>query len=244
MSFNWKKCQLLKTKVYYLEYIIENEKVTSSDEKTDAVKHFPKPMNIRAVQSFLSLTGYFQKFIPGYSFIARPLANLLQNGVEFYFDEEQEHAFKQLKSALSDKPVLHLYCPIAETELHTDASASRYGAILLQRNSVDCMFHPVYYASEKTSLAEAKYDSYRLEVLAVVKALRKFRVYLIGISFTIVTDCKAFTQTMKKRNICAQVARFLHIRVPVYDCASFRKQHATRRCPKSLVTSGYVNRRM
>lgn len=71
------------------------------------------------------------------------------------------------------------------------------------------MFHPVYYASGKTTPTEAKYDSYRLEVLAVrVRVLKKFRVYLIGISFTIVTDCKVFTQIMKKKDICAQIARW------------------------------------
>ncbi|EFN76051.1 Diacylglycerol kinase theta [Harpegnathos saltator] len=43
LLFNWKKCQMLKSKVEYLEHIIESEKVTPSDEKTNAVKHFPKP---------------------------------------------------------------------------------------------------------------------------------------------------------------------------------------------------------
>ena len=70
------------------------------------------------------------------------------------------------------------------------------------------MFHPIYYASGKTTPAEAKYDSYRLEVLAIVKALKKFRIYLIGIPFTIVIDCKAFMQTMKKKDICPQIARW------------------------------------
>lgn len=121
---------------------------------------------------------------------------------------EERRAFNELKSILSEKPVLRLYCPTAETELHTDASALGFGAILLQRDSEDRMFHPVYYASGKTTPTEAKYDSYRLEVLAVVRALKKFRIYLIGISFTIVTDCKAFTQTMKKKDICAQIARW------------------------------------
>lgn len=136
------------------------------------------------------------------------MTDLLKDGVDFIFGKEQEHAFDQLKLVLSDKPILRLYRPTTETELHTDASALGYGAILLQRDSEDRMFHPVYYASGKTTPAEAKYDSYRLEVLAIVKALKKFRLYLYGISFTIVTDCRAFMQTMKKKDICAQVARW------------------------------------
>jgi len=40
---------------------------------------------------------------------------------------------------------------------------------------VDQRFHPVYYYSDKTTPAE--YSSYELEVLAIIKALKKFRVY-------------------------------------------------------------------
>jgi len=87
----------------------------------------------------------------------------------------------------SDKPVLNLYRVKAETELHTDVSALGYGAILFQRNNEDQRFHFMYYSSGKTTPAEAKYSSYELEILAIVKALKKFRVYLLGIAFTFVT---------------------------------------------------------
>lgn len=205
---NWKKCQFLRIKVTYLGHVIEGGKVSPSEDKSNAVKNFPKLTSIKMVQGFLGLTGYFRKFIPQYSIIARPLSDLLRNGTEFRFEDAQEQAFNELKKALSTKPILHLYRSTAETELHTDASALGFGAILLQRSDEDGKMHPVYYASGKTSPAEAKYDSYKLEVLAVVKALKKFRVYLIGISFTIITDCKAFTQTIKKKDLCAQVARW------------------------------------
>jgi hypothetical protein len=48
---------------------------------------------------------------------------------------------------------------------------------LLQRDSEDSAYHLVYYSSGKTSPAVEKYISYELEVLANVKALKKFRVY-------------------------------------------------------------------
>lgn len=52
---------------------------------------------------------------------------------------------------LSNKPILKLYKPGAETELHTDASKFGYGAILLQKSGSDNAFHPVYYASGQTT---------------------------------------------------------------------------------------------
>lgn len=86
---------------------------------------------------------------------------------------------------MSAKPVLRLYNVKAETELHTDACMYGFGAILLQRNSENGAMHPVYYASAKTA-AEKRYTSYELEVLTIVKALKKFRVYLLGLSFKII----------------------------------------------------------
>lgn len=88
-----------------------------------------------------------------------------------------------MKIALSNKPVLKLYKAGLKTELHTDASKFGYGAILLQKDHSDNAFHPVYYASEKTTPAEEKYSSYELEVLAVVKSLKKFRSVFIRYSF-------------------------------------------------------------
>ena len=46
--------------------------------------------------------------------------------------------------------------------------------------------------SKKTKKEERNYTSYELEALAIVEALRKLRVYLLGIQFKIITDCAAF----------------------------------------------------
>jgi len=104
--------------------------------------------------------------------------------------------------------VLKFYKINAETEFHTDASMNGFGAILLQKDEVDNAWHPIYYSSHKTTSAEQKYPSYELEVLAIVKALKKFRIYLLGIPFTIVTDCRAFVTTMNKKDLCVRIARW------------------------------------
>lgn len=147
--------------------------------------------------------------MPGYSAIARPLSNLLKMDVRFQFGAAERGAFEQLKMILSERPVLSSFRVGAETKLHTDASIYGFGAILLQKNSEDQTLHPVYYASGKTTPAEQKYPSYELEVLAIVRALKRFRTYLLGIKFKIVTDCRAFTQTMSKRYLCVRVARWV-----------------------------------
>jgi len=61
--------------------------------------------------------------------------------------------------------------------------------------------------SKKTTEAERKYSSYELEALTVVEALKKFRIYLLGKTFKIVTDCYAFQQTMHKQDLTPRIAR-------------------------------------
>lgn len=207
LHLNWQKCKFLQTKIEYLGHVVTDGTIEPSECKTKAVIKFPVPKCVKDIQSFLGLTGYFRKFICRYSIIARPLTNLLRSNVEFRFGKDEEQAFQNLKFALSNKPVLKLYKIGVETELHTDASKFGYGAILLQKGSDD-VFDPTYYASGKTTPAEEKYTSYELEVLAIVKSLKKFRVYLLGIHFKIITDCKAFTLTMNKRDLCVRVARW------------------------------------
>ncbi|GFW08601.1 transposon Tf2-6 polyprotein [Trichonephila clavipes] len=63
--------------------------------------------------------------------------------------------------------------------------------------------------SKKINTAEEKYSSYiyELEVLAIVAALKKLRVYLLGQKVKIVTDCSAFQKTMGKKDLVTRIAR-------------------------------------
>lgn len=98
LNINWSKSHFLKDKIEYLGHIIENGCMRPSEHKTRAVINFPTPTNTRQVQSFLGLTGYFRKFVSGYSKITRPLSDLLKKDVKFHFDSEQELAFPELKN--------------------------------------------------------------------------------------------------------------------------------------------------
>lgn len=209
LQLSWKKCKFLKDRISYLGYVITNNTKLPSEEKTKAVVNYPRPESIAQIQSFLGLTGYFRKFIADYSIIAKPLSDLLKKNSKFVFGEQQEAAFELLKRKLSDGPVLQIFSYEAETELHTDASKEGYGAVLLQRNPEDKLLHPVYYMSRKTTDAEKNYCSYELEILAVIEALKKFRVYLLGIRFKIMTDCAAFQLTMNKKDLSTRVARWI-----------------------------------
>lgn len=156
----------------------------------------------------MGLSGFCRKFIENYAVIAQPLTNLLRKDVDFQIGEEELKAFENLKSKLISTPVLSIYSPLAETELHCDASSLGFGAILLQRQA-DNKFHPVMYFSRRTSETESKYHSFMLETLAIVYALERFHIYLHGIKFKVYTDCNSLKHTVSKKDINPQINRWV-----------------------------------
>lgn len=105
--------------------------------------------------------------------------------------------------------ILRIYNPEAcNTGVYINASQWGFGAVLLQTDGDDSCLNPVCYMSKKTTKAQQKFHSYELEVLAIVKTLKKFRVYMLGLHFKIVTDCAAFTKTLEKRELATRVARW------------------------------------
>lgn len=72
----------------------------------------------------------------------------------------------------------------------------------------DGKFHPVAYFSKTTTASEAKFHSFELETLAIIYSLQRFRVYLEGIPFKIITDCNSLTLTLNKKQVNARIARW------------------------------------
>ena len=209
------KCKFLFEKIEYLGYSISAEGISPTETGIDAVLRFPVPESVRHVQSFLGLCSYFRKFIEKFAIIAKPLYDLLRKSKDFKFTEIELDAFEKLKQTLITAPILAIYSPNDVTELHCDASALGFGAVLMQKKS-DLKWHPIFYFSKRTTETESKYHSFELETLAIVYALKRFRVYLQGISFKIITDCNSLKLTLAKKDINPRIARWA-LELQTYD---------------------------
>lgn len=210
------KCYFFHTNVDYLGFEVSEKGIRPGLRKTDAVFNFPCPKDVHNVRQFLGLASYFRRFIKGFSQIAKPLTALLKKGCQWLWGSEQNDAFCKLKNALTSRPVLALYNPKAETQIHTDASKSGIGSVLLQKQD-DGLFKPIAYYSRQTSPEESHFSSYELETLAVIASLTKFRTYVLGSKFTIVTDCNSLRATFLKRDMIPRVARWWSL-IQEYDC--------------------------
>jgi len=204
---NHSKCQFLKSRIEFLGYIISRNNITLSTKHTEAIDGFRVPLNVHDVQRFLGLASYFRKFIQNFAVKAKPLQELLRKNSSFDFDKKCLESFNSLKKELTTYPVLALYNPLAETELHTDACSSGLGGVLMQRQPSG-LFAVVAYYSKSTNQAEKNYHSFELEMLAIVRAIERFHLYLYGINFTVVTDCNALVHAITKANLNPRIARW------------------------------------
>lgn len=205
MELNYNKCQFVKFEIQYLGYIVNKNGITLSEEHVKAIMDFPPPKNEKQVQSFLGLSNYFRKFIRDYASITEPLQALLRKSNEFNFNDSCLSAFNLIKGELTSKPILAICDPEAPTEFHTDASSAGFGGILFQKQK---KMENVSYFSKSTNKAEKQYHSFELEMLAVVRAVERYHVYLYCIHFTIITDCNSLVFAMSKINLNPRIARW------------------------------------
>lgn len=201
------KCYFLLECIDYLGYTIDCKGVRPNQQNILAITHYPIPRNEHELQSFLGLISYFSKFIKNFASIAKPLYDLLKAKTPFVWTDRESNCFKILKNIIISEPVLAIYAPEAETELHCDASSYGFGSVLLQKQA-DGKLHPISYFSKRTTQTESKYHSFELEALAIVYSLERFRVYLQGISFKIVTDCNSLKQTLERKEINPRIMRW------------------------------------
>lgn len=94
-------------------------------------------------------------------------------------------------------------------------------AILLQKQKTD-QWAPVAYYSQSTNDAESRYHSFELEMLAVVKLIERFHIYLYGIQFTVIINCHALVYAINKAHLSPRIARWT-LRLQSYSFTVFHR---------------------
>jgi len=207
LTLKLSKCHFGYTEVAYLEFMLSADGVRPGDQKVIAIQQYPEPTNKHEVRRFHGMCGFFRRFIPRYAEIAHPISDILRDNVKFEWALSQKEAYNNLKSRLVSKPVLQVFNPNADTELHCDASCVGLSGMLLQRGE-DKRLHLVHAVSKKTNLAERHYHSSKQELMAVVWSMCRLRPYLIGIKFLVIKDCQAIVHLNTQNILNPQVARW------------------------------------
>ncbi|UYV72119.1 hypothetical protein LAZ67_9001873 [Cordylochernes scorpioides] len=206
LNLNHKKCLFGSRRIKILGHLVDANGIHPDPDKVEAVSKFPRPKNISELRSFLGLCSYYRRFIENFADKARSLHDLLKTEKQFYWDAAQEKAFEVLKTALISEPVLGHFDESADTHLHTDASGHGIGAVLLQIQGGK--ERPIAYASRSLTKAENNYSTTEKECLAVVWSISKFRPYLFGRPFTVVTDHHSLCWLVGQKDPSGRLARW------------------------------------
>ena len=196
---------MVQTKVEYTGHFISGKGISVDPRKVETIKNWSAPTNVSEVCSFLGLASYYRKFVEKFSAIATPLTALLHKDQKFEWSEEAQQAFNILKEWLTTTPVLLLPDPTKPFTVTTDASDYAIGAVLTQDQGKG--EQPVAYESRKLSSAEQNYAIHEKELLAIIHAIRNWRMYLEGQQFTVVTDHASLEYIKTQSNLSRRQAR-------------------------------------
>ncbi|CAM8886989.1 unnamed protein product [Rhodiola kirilowii] len=100
-------CDIGHSKIHYLGHVISLKGMEIDPEKISVVQLWQVPTNLKLLQGFLGLTGYYRCFVSGYAQLAALLTRLLAKD-SFVWTDVATAAFESLKRALTSTPALAL----------------------------------------------------------------------------------------------------------------------------------------
>jgi hypothetical protein len=77
------KCEFWLREIKFLGHTISQNGVSVDPAKVQEVMNWRPPTTVRQKCSFLGFAGYYRRFIPDFSRIAKPMTELLKKGVKY-----------------------------------------------------------------------------------------------------------------------------------------------------------------
>ncbi|KAK5785564.1 hypothetical protein PVK06_040160 [Gossypium arboreum] len=133
------------------------------------------------------------------------MTKLLQKDVKFEWTEKCQKSFDQLKTYLTEAPILVQPESGKEFVIYSDASLLGLGCVLMQEGRV------VAYASRQLKPHEKNYPTHDLELAAIVFALKIWRHYLFSEKCHVFSDHKSLKYLMTQRDLNLQQRRWLEL---------------------------------
>ena len=223
-----KKSEFHKTRVKFLGMMITDQGIEMDPAKVECIKDWTIPDNAKGLLGFLGYTGFYRRFIKGYSEIALPLTSMIRAQVKsgrprkdgtigkshtvyetLQWNPDTMAAFQALKDAFRPGIVLMHFDPTKEIFIFTDASGWATGGVMKQRNAHGDL-QPIAFFSKKHTAAECNYDIYDLELMGIVRAFEEWEPELIGSPHTIqvISDHKNLESFMTAKKLTRRQARW------------------------------------
>ena len=187
LRLNPSKCTWFASEIHLLGHVVSGTNVKMDPEKIAAVQNRITPRNVKELQQFLGFANYYKRFIHDFSTRATALYELLRNEIPFEMTEKRYAAFTDIKRALLKYPVLRQPDFNKHFFVYTDACNEACGGVLSQKDERN-FDYAIEYCSKGFDKHQRNYSISEKECLGVIYAVKKFRYYLDGREFTIITD--------------------------------------------------------
>jgi hypothetical protein len=80
--------------------------VSVDPERTNAIRNFPPPSDVKGVARFIGMVNFFHKFIPKFAESAAPLNLVRKKDVQFVSGPDQQRASEDLRVAIINPPAI------------------------------------------------------------------------------------------------------------------------------------------
>ena len=221
---NPKKTKLFATEIHFLGHRISTRGIEPDEGKADRIKSWPIPTSATEVRSFLGLVRYLASFLPKLANFTTILDELTRKECDKSFPgwkERHQLAFDSIKRLVTSTDCLTTIDPRLMPDykifVTTDASDTGSGAILSFGPTYDTA-RPVAYDSRSFKGAELNYPVHEKELLAIIRALGKWRTDLLGYRFEIWTDHKTLIHFENQRDLSRRQARWMEF-LSQYDAS-------------------------
>jgi hypothetical protein len=249
LTINKAKSEFCQRRIKYLGFIISEKGWEIDPEKIDAILNYARPRTVRDARRFLGMLNFFRRFIPNLSELTAAISALTaepkKNKVKkrFVWTDEADIAFNKIKTILTSPPILAFPDFSQPFNLHIDASNTAVSGILTQGEEES--ENVISYFSKKLNSQQARYSAVERELLGLLLSVEKFKGYIEGTKFNVITDCAAITylKTMKTDGN-NRIARWI-MNLQNYDMEFHHKKgtlnvlpDALSRAVETLVTTG------
>lgn len=210
MTLKLSKCEFLRHKIKFLGHIVTPLGMSMDPSKLQAIREFPQPRNKKELQSFIGFCNFYRKFSSHHATIISPLIELIKKDRTWRFGYEELKLFNAVRESFTEQYLSHPHFD-QSFYLQTDASKVGLGAELFQISPSGDR-RTISFASRTLNTAERNYSITELELLSIVFACEKFRVFILGYTVIVLTDHQALTFLFQCRLRNARLTRWtLHL---------------------------------
>src|SRR5437868_13330765 len=234
MTLNKAKIKFDMPEIKYVGMILTADGIKPNPDKVKSILELEPPQSISDIRQLMGMVNWFNKFIPDLASIAKPIYDLTSPKNEYKWDENCELAFNEIKFQLSNM-VMKAY-PDFDKEfiIECDASAIGYGAKLYQMTD-DNKEKIIEFTSKSLNRSESEWPATKRELGAMVWSTLKFRDYITGKRFTIVSDAKSLKELYRIKDPHGVMARWA-IYLQGLPC------QVMHRAGKSQIVSDFLSR--